>query len=73
MVKSSGRLQLDPWQAALVQRVDGHRSIESIIREAQQDGVAAGRDQNGLDEAAREVFTVLWQQDYLAIGLPPVA
>lgn len=73
MVKSSGRLQLDPWQAALVQRVDGHRSIESIIREAQQDGVAAGRDQNGLDEAAREVFTVLWQQDYLAMGLPPVA
>lgn len=60
-------------QAALVQRVDGHRSIESIIREAPQDGAAAGRDQNGLDEAAREVSTVLWQQDYLAIGLPRVA
>ncbi|MFM8352374.1 MAG: class I SAM-dependent methyltransferase, partial [Actinomycetales bacterium] len=58
LVKAGGRIQLQLWQREVLQQVDGVRSIGAIT--------------TGLPEelAARKWFTELWQQDYLAMGLP---
>jgi SAM-dependent methyltransferase len=65
------RLQLDPIQLALVQQVDGRRTIRQIVAEATPSGVMPWRNQAELDEVGRTVFRSLWQRDFLAMGLGP--
>jgi len=70
LTKAGGQLQLAPGERELVQLVDGERSLEAIIKQVQ---LQLARTQHGRSDgvSARAValFSVLWQQDYLAMGI----
>lgn len=65
------RLPLDPVQLALVQHVDGQRTVREIVAAAQPSGVMPWRNQADLDEVGRGVFRSLWQRDFIGMGLRP--
>ena len=66
----SGNISLTPLEAALVEGVDGNRSIREIADRTARSGSFARSEADDL--AARSVITfqALWQRDYLAMGLP---
>lgn len=61
--------ELTPLQAALVERVDGRRSIEAIASAVAGSGGGAHVDPRDITSAALETFQSLWQQDFLAMGI----
>jgi len=70
LTKAGGQLHLAPWERELVQFVDGERSIEAIIQQVQLQVAQTqhGRS-DGVSARAVALFSVLWQQDYLAMGI----
>jgi hypothetical protein len=69
IVRYDWRLPLDPVQLALVQHVDGRRTIGEIVVAAATSGVLPPRSQAELEDLGRTVFRSLWQRDFLAMGL----
>ena len=64
---------LDPVQSALVQQMDGRRTIREIAAAVSQKGLNHGRTTADLGQFARTFFRSLWQLDFLAMGLRPTA
>jgi SAM-dependent methyltransferase len=62
---------LDPMQLALMQQMDGRRTIREIIAAVSGQGLSQGRNPADLESFARTFFRSLWQLDFLAIGLKP--
>ena len=62
-------MTLDPFQLALVQQVDGRRTISEILAEASWNGVSAQQGQAEGEKLARTLFQTLWRLDFLAICL----
>ncbi|MEI6240870.1 MAG: class I SAM-dependent methyltransferase [Planctomycetia bacterium] len=71
LVRHDWRLPLDPVQLALLQQMDGRRTIREIVAVASESGVLPQRSQADRDELGRAVFRSLWQRDFLAMGLSP--
>jgi SAM-dependent methyltransferase len=67
------RMPLDPVQLALVQQVDGRRTIGEIVATAATSGVLPPRSEAELEDLGRNVFRSLWQRDFLAMALRPRA
>lgn len=64
--KPGGQVPLEPWERELVSLVDGERGIAAII-----DLLHPSADgPHERTAAAIAVFERLWQQDYLAMGIP---
>lgn len=61
-------MSLDPVQAALLQQMDGRRTIREIMVAASQRGELPQQSQAELDQLGKSVFQVLWRADFLAIG-----
>jgi hypothetical protein len=66
-------MPLDAVQVALLQQMDGRRTIREIIGAASQSGVLPQRSQADLEQFATSLFQSLWQLDFLAVGLTPRA
>lgn len=67
------RLRLDPVQLALVEQVDGRRTISEIVAAAAESGVLPQRSHPEREEVGRAAFRSLWQRDFLAMHLRPGA
>lgn len=63
------RLSLDPAQIALVQKVDGRRTIREIVALAAGTGPLSWRSQADLEDFGLTLFRSLWQRDFLSMGL----
>lgn len=63
------RMSLDPARAALVQNVDGRRTIREIAATAGKKGLLSRRRPFESEESARTLFQSLWQRDFISIGL----
>ena len=61
--------ELTPLQAALIEQVDGYRSISEIVDVAIGSGVLARADRAEVAAVSLETFRSLWQQDFLAMGI----
>ena len=61
-------MSLDPVQAALLQQMDGRRTIREIMVAASQRGELPPQSQAELDQLGKSVFQLLWRADFLAIG-----
>ena len=57
---------LDASQLALLETVDGRRSVASIVRK-----VAGKKDVKSLEELARRFFQTMWEHDFLLFRMPP--
>ena len=66
-------MPLDAVQVALLQQMDGRRTIREIIGAASQGGVLPQRSQADLEQLGKTLFQSLWQLDFLAMGLTPRA
>jgi SAM-dependent methyltransferase len=64
-------MSLDPVQLALLQQMDGRRTIREIVAAASQSGVLPQRSQADLEQLGKTLFQSLWQLDFLAMGLKP--
>ena len=62
-------VNLNPLQAAIVQRVDGHRTISEILIEVSMVELLAEHIPEDFAEFGRTLFKTLWQLDFLAMGL----
>ena len=58
-------------QLALLQQMDGRRTIREIVAAASQSGVLPQRSQADLEQFATSLFQSLWRLDFLAMGLKP--
>ena len=63
------QLQLDPVQAALVSHADGHTSISLIVETVLNDAQFPHLNESQLSAVAVETFQMLWQLDFLAMGI----
>jgi len=63
------QLQLDPVQAALVSHADGHTSISLIVQTVLNDAQFPLLNESQLSAVAVETFQMLWQLDFLAMGI----
>ena len=61
--------ELTPLQAALVEHVDGNRTISDIVDTVTGSGAFARADRAEVVAVSLETFQPLWQQDYLAMGI----
>jgi hypothetical protein len=61
--------ELTPLQAALVEHVDGNRTISDIVDTVTGSGAFARADRAEVVAVSLETFQSLWQQDYLAMGI----
>jgi hypothetical protein len=66
-------MPLDPVQVALLEQMDGLRTIREIVGAASQNGVLPQRSQAELEQFATSLFQSLWRLDFLAMGLTPRA
>lgn len=64
---------LDPVQLALLQQVDGKRTIREIVVEALQSGVLPQRSRSEQEQLGKALFQTFWQLDVLAMGLERTA
>jgi len=62
-------MSLDLTQIALVQIMDGHRTIREIIALAARTGPLSQRSPVDLEDFGRTLFQSLWQRDFLVMGL----
>ena len=60
---------MSPLQVALVERIDGQRSISEIIDSVVGGGAFARSDRGDIEATALETFRSLWQQDFVALGI----
>jgi SAM-dependent methyltransferase len=63
------RMDLDPAQAALLQHVDGHRTIREIVTMAEKRLPSSLRSPADAEHLGRTLFRLLWQRDFLVMGL----
>jgi hypothetical protein len=63
------RTPLNPEQLALVQRVDGRRTIRDIAASVHSEKASRGSVAD-VDKFARKLFQALWRLDFLAMALP---
>lgn len=64
-------LHLDPVQAALVLRADGHTAISLIVQSVLNDAQFLHLDVTQLSAVAADTFQMLWQLDFMAMGISP--
>lgn len=64
-------LQLDPVQAALVSLADGHTAISAIVQTVFNGAQFPHLGDTQLSAAAIDTFQMLWQLDFLAMGISP--
>lgn len=64
-------LHLDPVQVALVSRADGHTAISSIVQTVFKVAQFPHLDETQLFAVAIDTFQMLWQLDFLAMGIGP--
>jgi hypothetical protein len=62
-------MSLDPARAALVKKVDGHRTIHEILTLAGRSVPLGPRGPDATGDFDYTLFQWLWQQDFLSIGL----
>jgi SAM-dependent methyltransferase len=67
------QINLDPIQAELVRRADGHKTIGQIVTAAASRGPLARVDEGALRSTAVQLFERLWQQDFVVLGIDPSA
>ena len=60
---------LTPLQAALIEQVDGLRSIQGIVDAVISGGTFARADTAEVVAVSLETFRSLWQQDFLSMGI----
>jgi SAM-dependent methyltransferase len=70
LVTPERRLQLDAIQLALVQPIDGRRSLREIAASAASTGVLPAEDCVEMESRTLRVFEWLWKTDVLAMRLP---
>ena len=63
------RMSLDPNQIALVQKVDGRRSIREIVAVTARTDPLSQLSLVDLEDFSRTLFQSLWQRDFLAMGI----
>lgn len=63
-------MALEPDQLALVQLIDGRRTIGEIDQTAAQGGALPERGEPEQAVFTRQQFEALWRLDFLAVGLP---
>jgi SAM-dependent methyltransferase len=63
---------LTPLQTALIEQVDGHRTISDIVDAAISGSTFARADTAEVVAVSLETFRSLWQQDFLAMGIGSV-
>ncbi|MFM2005285.1 MAG: hypothetical protein RLZZ09_940 [Pseudomonadota bacterium] len=73
IVRPGWRMNLGPTHLALMQQVDGERSIRNITAQAEQRGLMSDPDLTVLEGIALELFEMLWRSDFIAIDLSGVA
>ena len=66
-------MRLDAVQLALMQQVDGCRTIAEIVALAEQSGVLPQLKEPELVKLGADIFRSLWQLDFIAIGLEAIA
>jgi SAM-dependent methyltransferase len=66
-------MTLDPQQLALMQLVDGHRSIRDIAAEAGRQNLFGTSDADTANGRTRSFLRSLWRLDFLAMGIRPGA
>ena len=69
LFRSDWRSTLNPAQLALIQRIDGIKSMGTIIKEANADDALAGFSESEFRDVALQFFQSLWQGDFISIGL----
>jgi hypothetical protein len=69
VISPYGSINLDPVQLALLQLVDGHRTIREIGGDAVESGVLPKRGLADLEQLALTVLQTFWQLDVLSIAL----
>ena len=62
-------MTLEPAQLALLQQMDGRRTIREIMAAASPSGVLPQPSQADLEQFATTLFQSLWQLDFLSMGL----
>jgi SAM-dependent methyltransferase/glycosyltransferase involved in cell wall biosynthesis len=60
---------LESWDLAMVQAINGRRSVGEIVRLAGSHSVPDRRKPQALEEHGRSLFQSLWQSDFLAFYL----
>jgi SAM-dependent methyltransferase len=70
--RPSWTMTLDPVQAALLQQMDGRRTIREIVVAATQRGELPLRSPAELDQLGTSLFQSLWRLDFLAMSLKAV-
>ena len=61
--------EVTPLQAALVEHIDGRRSIADIIDAVTSSGTFARADRGDIAGVALNTCRALWEQDFIAVGL----
>lgn len=69
IVTTNGSGNLDAVHLALLQQVDGQRTIREIVREAVNSGVLPQGSEAELEKLGLAVIQAFWQLDVLAMGL----
>ena len=62
-------MNLDPSQVALVELVDGRRSISDIAALAQAADDHSAQNQAAFEKRVQKQFQVFWQLDFMAMAL----
>jgi hypothetical protein len=63
------KMSLDPAQEALVQKVDGRRTIREIVAMAKRSVPLMLLDPAGAGDFSRMLFRSLWQRDFISMAL----
>jgi hypothetical protein len=66
-------MSLTPVQSALLQQMDGRRTIREIVAAATETGAIPPLNLAEVEEFAKTLFQSLWQLDFVAMGLRPGA
>lgn len=65
------RMDLNPTQLALVQLMDGQRSLKQMAQQAIQSGPLQGQNLSVTEAMVKKLFQGLWELDFLALGVQP--
>jgi SAM-dependent methyltransferase len=71
--RSDWSTSLTPVQSALLQQMDGRRTIREIAAAATETGAIPPQNLAEVEEFAKTLFQSLWQLDFVAMGLRPGA
>ena len=62
-------MQLRPIEIALIQRIDGERTIRKIISDISHSNLLVNMKSAELERLAKNLFQRLWRLDFLLMGL----